>query len=215
MRVKTGIVLILVGLILIGSAVGLYLHNRGLEDEAAQAVDQVTPQILDAIDEGREETAKGPDPNLPQFIVNQEPDPNREMPTSHVDGHDYIGCLTIPSLGLDLPIMSGWSYPKLRIAPCRFEGSLYLDDLVLMAHNYDRHFGRIKNLRSGDIITFTDMEGTTVEYEVIALEVLEPTAVEEMTAGEFDLTLFTCTYGGQSRVTVRCDRVSEDAVYPG
>ena len=137
------------------------------------------------------------------------------MPTSHVDGHDYIGCLTIPSLGLDLPIMSGWSYPKLRIAPCRFEGSLYLDDLVLMAHNYDRHFGRIKNLRSGDIITFTDMEGTTVEYEVIALEVLEPTAVEEMTAGEFDLTLFTCTYGGQSRVTVRCDRVSEDAVYPG
>ena len=32
------------------------------------------------------------------------------------------------------------------------------------------------------------------------------TAVEEMTAGEYDLTLFTCTYGGQSRVTVRCDR---------
>lgn len=215
MRVKTGIVLILVGLILMGSAAGLYLHNRGLEDEAAQSVAQITPLILDAIDEGREETTKGPDPNLPQFIANQEPDPNREMPTSHVDGHDYIGCLTIPSLGLELPIMSSWSYPKLRIAPCRFEGSLYLDDLVLMAHNYDRHFGRIKNLRSGDIITFTDMEGTTVEYEVIALEVLEPTAVEEMTAGEFDLTLFTCTYGGQSRVTVRCDRVSEDAIYCG
>ena len=54
------------------------------------------------------------------------------------------------------------------------------------------------------------MEGTTVEYEVIALDILEPTAIEEMTAGEFDLSLFACTYGGKSRVTVRCDRVEEN-----
>ena len=79
-----------------------------------------------------------------------------------------------------------------------------------MAHNYDRHFGRIRNLRSGDRVTFTDMEGTTVEYEVVALEILEPMAIEEMTAGEFDLTLFTCTYGGKSRVTIRCDRVEAE-----
>ena len=44
---------------------------------------------------------------------------------------------------------------------------------------------------------------------MVALEILQPTAVEEMTAGEFDLTLFTCTYGGKSRVTVRYDRVAE------
>ena len=209
MRFKTGIVLILVGLILIGSAAGLYLHNRSIETAAADAVAQITPWILDAIEKGREEAVNAPDPNVPQFIANQEPDPNREMPTSNVDGHDYIGCLTIPSLGLELPIMATWNYPKLRIAPCRYTGSLYLDNLVLMAHNYDRHFGKIRDLRSGDRLTFTDMEGTTVEYEVVALEILDSTAIEEMTAGEFDLTLFTCTYGGKSRVTVRCDRVEE------
>jgi hypothetical protein len=30
-----------------------------------------------------------------------------------------------------------------------------------------------------------------------------------MTDGEYDLTLFTCTYGGKSRVTVRCMEASE------
>jgi sortase A len=42
---------------------------------------------------------------------------------------------------------------------------------------------------------------------VAEVETLEPTAVEEMTNSGYALTLFTCTYGGQSRVTVRCDLV--------
>ena len=210
MKLKTGIVLILIGLVLLGSAAGLYLHNQGLEEDAAQAVAQIAPQVMEVIQENREAPTEVPDPDLPQFILNQEPDPNREMPVTNVDGHDYIGCLTIPALDLELPIMATWNYPKLRIAPCRYTGSLYLDDLVIMAHNYQRHFGQIKNLRSGDIVNFPDMEGTTVTYEVIALDILPPTAIEEMTAGEYDLTLFTCTYGGQSRVTLRCDRVEED-----
>lgn len=207
MKSKTGITLILVGVILIGAAVGLYLYNRGLENAAAEASAQVAPQILEAIEQNQNDNAQESSSSLPQFIAKHQLDPNRPMPIVHVDGHDYIGYLSIPSLGLELPIMSTWSYPKLRIAPCRYTGSLYLDNLVLMAHNYDRHFGRLKNLRHGDVILFTDMDGLTVEYEVIALDVLEPTAVDELTAGEFDLTLFTCTYGGKSRVTVRCDRV--------
>ena len=55
-------------------------------------------------------------------------------------------------------------------------------------------------------IFFTDVNGITTEFEVIAREILSPDAIEDMTAGEFDLTLFTCTYGGASRITVRCDR---------
>ena len=40
-------------------------------------------------------------------------------------------------------------------------------------------------------------------------ETLPETAVEEMRAGEWDLTLFTCTYDGRARVTVRCIRTEE------
>lgn len=34
-------------------------------------------------------------------------------------------------------------------------------------------------------------------------ETLEPTDLEGMEAGDWDMTLYTCTVGGQSRVTVR------------
>ena len=49
------------------------------------------------------------------------------------------------------------------------------------------------------------MDGMIWEYEVAAVDILQPTDIEDMTAGDYDLTLFTCTYGGQSRVTVRCE----------
>ncbi|MBR5021207.1 MAG: sortase [Oscillospiraceae bacterium] len=203
MRGKKGIVLILAGLVLIAAAFVLHRRNTAEGEEAAAFVQEMIPQIVGAIDERQ----KAPEAALPQFIIDQGPDPNRPMPTETIGGHDYIGMLCIPSLELELPIMSAWSYPKLRMAPCRYTGSLYLDDLVLMAHNYDRHFGRIKDLRPGDSVLFTDMDGETVKFEVVATEILHSAAVEEMTAGDFDLTLFTCTYGGKSRVTLRCDRV--------
>ena len=38
-----------------------------------------------------------------------------------------------------------------------------------------------------------------------ASDLLPATAVEEMTAGDYDLTLFTCTANRTHRVTVRCD----------
>ncbi len=41
-------------------------------------------------------------------------------------------------------------------------------------------------------------------YEIAETEILEPTAIEELLSDEWNLTLFTCTYGGQARVAVRC-----------
>ena len=87
-------------------------------------------------------------------------------------------------------------------------GSVRGENLVLMAHNYASHFGGLSKLSEGDSVIFTDMDGIVTTYEVKAQDILSPYAVEEMISGDFDLTLFTCTYGGESRVTVYCDRVS-------
>lgn len=142
---------------------------------------------------------------LPDYVRN----PEKEMPTQNINGYDYIGVLSIPALKLELPVMSTWDYTRLRIAPCRYTGSVYQDNMTLCAHNYASHFGKLKELRLGDSITFTDVEGTVFSYTVRELETLSPTAVEEMTEGDWDLTLFTCTIGGATRVTVRCDRTEE------
>ena len=74
----------------------------------------------------------------PDYILN----PEMDMPTQEVDGQSYIGVLELQPLGLSLPIISQWSYPGLRIAPCRYTGSAYQNDLVIAAHNYTSHFGR-------------------------------------------------------------------------
>jgi sortase A len=132
-----------------------------------------------------------------------------EMPIVTIDGMDYIGVLTIPTLNLELPILSEWSYPNLKKSPCRYTGSAYLDNFILLGHNYTTHFGRIKRLNPGDRLKFTDAVGNEFWYEVVDQEILKPTMVEDMQAGDWDLTLFTCTLGGRTRVTVRCDRVSE------
>ena len=128
------------------------------------------------------------------------------MPVETIDGKEYIGVLSIPSLGLELPVLAQWNYPDLKTAPCRYAGSLYQDNLIICAHNYDAHFGRLKTLQTGDEVTFVDMDENVVVYKVVEMEILKPTNIEEMEAGDWDLTLFTCTKGGRTRVTVRCVR---------
>lgn len=41
-------------------------------------------------------------------------------------------------------------------------------------------------------------------YCVAEEEILQPAQTEQMVSGDWDLTLFTCTVGGRSRVTIRC-----------
>ena len=40
-------------------------------------------------------------------------------------------------------------------------------------------------------------------------EILQPGDVEEMLSGGWALTLFTCTLGGRTRVTVRCEEAAD------
>ncbi len=136
-------------------------------------------------------------------------DPNMEMPEVVIDGIAYIGNLQVPSLGLDLPIISEWSDDLLKIAPCRYSGSVYADDMVIAAHNYRRHFGDVRWLDIGSQIIFIDMNNNTFYYEIAANEVLEPTQVEEMQESDYDLTLFTCAYNNQVRYAIRCNRVDQ------
>ena len=86
--------------------------------------------------------------DYPAYVLH----PEIEMPTVKIDGRDYIGTLRIPSLDLKLPVISEWSYPALKIAPCRYKGSAYSNDLIIAAHNYNSHFGRIKYLKVGDAV---------------------------------------------------------------
>ena len=104
--------------------------------------------------------------------------------------------------------MSDWSYEGLNLSPCRYSGSVETDDLVIAAHNYDSHFGRISESSKGAQVLFTDLNGSTERYEVVLVDTLNPVEIEKMTSGDYDLSLFTCTPSGMARVTVRCDKIT-------
>lgn len=125
-----------------------------------------------------------------------------------IDGEWYIGLLSIPSLQIELPIFDHYVYDQLRYTPCRYAGSYLTDNLIIAAHNYSTHFGKIRQLDSGDVVDFTDMAGNVYHYQVMQTEILSDTATAEMETGDWDLTLFTCTLSGAERVTVRCDRIT-------
>ena len=203
---KRGSMLIALGALLLAAALGLTAFNLYEDHRAAAnagAAAQQLRQELPAPPVNREETEAEA---VPDYVLA----PEMEMPTVTVDGQDYIGTLQLPSLELEFPVISRWNDSRLKLAPCRYAGSAYTGDLVIAAHNYSRHFGRLKELTEGDLVRFTDADGNVFTYAVAAREVLLPTAVEEMTAGEWDLTLFTCTLGGRSRVTVRCELVETE-----
>lgn len=189
---KRGTVLLAAGLLCWAAALLLIGHHIWDERRASS-------QAQDVVGGFRSTTAGMEEMQYLQY-------PDMEMPTVEIDGQRYIGLLTMPSLGLQLPVLNSLDDEKLKLAPCRYAGSVYQDSLIVAAHNYQSHFGRLKELSIGDQLSFLDADGNTFFYQVADFEVLPAAAVDEMQAGDWDFTLFTCTIGGQNRIAVRCVR---------
>ena len=200
------------GLLLIAASIGLTVYNLWDAERAAQESNAIADILIKEIG----------DDFVDGITVLPYTDPNTPMPTKMIDGYEYIGILEIPSESLTLPVMSKWDYDRLKIAPCRFTGSYYSNDLVICGHNYSKHFSPIKWMDIGEDIYFINVEGLTIHYIVVNRETLQPTDVDLMVDNknnnkestmDWDMTLFTCNIGGQTRCAVRCSRV--DTEYSG
>ena len=206
MNRKIGNTLILLGLLLLLGAGGLTAYNiwDGIRAERA------SQHIIQEMDIGQDLVE----------ALDREPDDDPEMPVIEVEGYYYIGILEIPSLQLTLPVMDRWDYTRLKISPCVYSGSYKTDDLVICAHNYARHFSPVKWIDMGADVYLITVDCRVYHYQVTNRETLKPDLVENMientnntkdgtVTNEWDLTLFTCNTGGQTRCAVRCARIRE------
>lgn len=169
---------LLLGILLLVLAVMLQWSNETENDRAAHSSRQIVlrlqKQLLDRTDPATDEPA------------------------------EYLGILTIPKLNLELPVRIDWSEELLKTAPCRFSGSIEDGNLVIMAHNYRAHFGPIRRLKPGDEVLLTDLSGETIHYSVVSTAKIDPDNTEAVTESGYALTLFTCTYGAETRTAVFC-----------
>ena len=183
-RKNKGIILLIIGVLLLIIAGGWYAYNI-LEDnkagrQAQQLLDVITAQPLT------------PDSTAEAVII--------------AGGDAFCGRVIIDKLSVELPVYNEWNYTRLKSAPCRYTGSIETNDIIIAAHNYKSHFGSLNKLTNGDEIEFIDPCGKSHLYQVCEITTLDSTAISDMHSGGWDFTLFTCTKGGEQRVTVRCIR---------
>ena len=200
---KAQIICFTIGITLLSAALSLCIYNIHEDEQGGEQAQNILDEIKSEIPENPEEPATEKKYDL---FSEYETEPIPTEGTLEIDGSIYIGVISIPDLGIELPVMNEWSYPNLKISPCRYKGSYLDNNMIIAAHNYRSHFGRIGELNSGTEIIFTDVSGKVWTYEVNNIENINGTDIEAMDFGSaesWDLTLFTCTLSGQSRVTVR------------
>lgn len=199
---KKGIVPMALGILLIIGALVLTGYNLWNEYQAGLTAQKLV-QLLPEPTENPEENAA----DVPALEDTQtDTEQTEDMPVMDIDGTQYIGKLYIYDLGLELPVRSELTYRGLVSAPCRYKGSVYEDNMIIAAHNYRTHFGNIHKLTQGSRITFVDIEGRSFDYVLDTIETIDGRNIEQMESGDWDLSLFTCNYRGNARITLRCKK---------
>lgn len=122
--------------------------------------------------------------------------------------------LNIPSLGINYPVLSETSEELLKISLNKFWGPLpnEVGNYCIVGHNYKnkKMFGKLSEIKNGDIVELTDNSGKTVKYAVYNKYVVNPDDVSctsQLTNGNKEVTLITCTNYGKQRLVVKARQV--------
>ena len=212
MRKKLGYILIGLGAALIISALLLLIYNQWENKQAKESSESMLADVQTAIQEQAaietpslpEEPAKT-DEKTEEEVEETEPTPTK---IAMINGYNYIGILNLPGLMLELPVLSDCDEVLLKIAPCRDYGDLSTNDLVIAAHNYRNHFGRLSQLKNGDEVTFTDMDGVVHHYQIEKSMMIGAGDVVLVVDSGYELVLYTCDYTNQNRIAVYCKKVT-------
>lgn len=188
---------IFTGMLLIIFALALVFYNN-FQDYSTNKQNEV---ILEVMEEKQE-------PDL-SALYRQYPD--MPMPIVEIEGLNYVGSISAPSVGLNTPILASYDEQTMEVTPALYSGSAYQNDLLLLGHNYQSCFGKLAYLNIGDEIQFIDNHKNEFHYEVTNIFIAGEYEFDVIQAQEedWDLTMFTCTWSGRERVVIRCALVKD------
>ncbi len=187
---------IIIGFLLVFTATGIFMFY----DIQGQTADENAKILLETY---RAEEEKSFEIDAEIVVSTAE----GEMPQKTVMDYNVVGIISVPVVSVELPVQNTWNYDLLRISACRYSGSVKGNDLIILGHNYDHHFGRLKNCHVGDKVIFTDVNGEITNYTISSMENLHKKELDKLTGTDADLTIFTCTIGGQYRIVLRCEKL--------
>lgn len=133
-----------------------------------------------------------------------------EVTTENGQTYETEAILDYPKLGISYPVLSEESEELLKISLCKYWGPNpnKVGNYCIVGHNYrsGKMFGKLSVAAVGDEVTLTDLSGNKVTYVVYNRYVVDPTDVSctsQLTNGQREITLITCTNYGQDRLVVK------------
>lgn len=124
-----------------------------------------------------------------------------------------VARINIPKINCNYSILNTWSDELLKISPCYFHGAEPNEEgnFCIAGHNYrnQKFFSKVPTLVNGDLIEITDLTGRTLNYYVYDKFTVDPDdksstdCTTQLTNGNTEITIITCTNDGKKRVIVK------------
>lgn len=192
-----------------------------LENTENNIVDDITTKnmindvIIVALDENDSDNMQ--EPLREEDIEEQQNETNGETTYTANNGVPYTvdSRLTIPSLGIDYPVLSETSEELLKISLNKYWGHEpnQIGNYCIVGHNYanGKLFGKLSQMEIGDTAILKSMAtGKSVTYEAYNKYIVDPTDVSctsQLTNGKREITLITCKEYGTKRLIIKCREV--------
>lgn len=120
----------------------------------------------------------------------------------------------IPRLEINYPVIADTSEELLKISVNKYWGPApnEIGNYCIVGHNYKskKMFGRLSEAVNGDIVELEDVNGNLVKYSVYDRYIVEPTDTQctsQLTGGNREVTLITCTNYGSQRLIVKAREI--------
>lgn len=188
-------------------------YDRNKSEEVSQEILAGIDDTTANKDDGILRVALEADSQEQDVIIEEQ---NNESKYFTQSGQSYTtdAVLNIPTLGINYPVLSETSEELLKISLNKFWGPSpnEVGNYCVVGHNYKnkKMFGKLSEIKNGDVVELTDNSGKTVKYAVYNKYVVEPDDVSctsQLTNGNKEVTLITCTNYGKQRLVVKARQV--------
>ena len=189
---------------------GQLKNNTVVNDVTTKNI--INDVIIVALDENESDNMEEP------IQAEESQDGENDANTYVTDGgvsYTVDSVLTIPSLGIDYPVLSQTSEELLKISLNKYwgHGPNQVGNYCIVGHNYanGKMFGKLSQMEIGDTAILKDTASEkSVTYEAYNKYVVDPTDVSctsQLTNGKREITLITCKEYGTKRLIIKCREI--------
>lgn len=193
--------------------------NSDAQEDTTIAKNNILIVVLDEEEQGIQTNN---DSNGGSTNNNSQSTQNQQTIQTTSEGYRYstIATINIPKINVQYPILDGETDSEqetealLKISPTKFWGAdpNEVGNFCIVAHNYrnSKFFSKVPTLVNGDVIEITDLSGKTLRYSVYNKYEVVPedlSCTSQLTNGNKEITLITCTNDSKMRVIVKARAV--------